>query len=146
VLDWVVEHYVPVRKGAFDVLRRRGPGDSPAIAYWHRRLGEPLSLGYVPAASSGEDADSCTSGADCHAYAVVRGEPRQRDEQIGFTVSGRGKSFGVILLGRPGRTEYAVRLDRLWFAPFVGPHPTVATGVAGYSARVEGHRSGDDLW
>jgi hypothetical protein len=146
VLDWVVKHYVPVRKGAFDVLRRRRPGEAPNPNYWHTRLGEPLSLGYVPAASGGEDADSCDGGAGCNAYAVVRGEPHQRDEQIGFTVSGHGRSFGVILLGRPRQTEYAVRLDRLWFAPFVGARPVVATGLPGYSVRLELHRSGDDLW
>jgi hypothetical protein len=50
------------------------------------------------------------------------------------------------MLGRPGATEYAVRLDRLWFAPFVGAAPQVATGVPGFKVRLEGHRSGDDLW
>jgi hypothetical protein len=146
VLQWVVERYVPVRRGPADVLRRRRPGEAPTPEYWRKRLGEPLSLGYVPAASGGEDAESCTGGDGCNAYAVVRGDPSKRDELIGFTVSGGGRDFGVVLLGRPGVTEYAVRLDRLWFAPFVGPSPKVATGLPGYSVRVERHRSGDDLW
>lgn len=146
VLRWVVDHYVPVRKGDFDVLRRRRAGERLAPEYWHARLGEPLSLGYVPAASGGDEADRCTGGDGCNAYAIIKGQPSARDQLIGFTVSGGGRSFGVVLLGRPGQDEYAVRLDRLWFAPFVGPHPQVASGVPGFSARLERHRSGDDLW
>jgi hypothetical protein len=148
VLRWVVDRYVPVRRGALsDVLRRRRPGERAQPRYWHERLGEPLSLGYVPAASGGEDADSCDVGDDgCNAYAVLEGEPSQRDQPLGMVISGRGRSFGVIMLGRPGETEYAVRLDRLWFAPFVGSAPQVDTGVPGFEARLEGHRSGDDLW
>jgi hypothetical protein len=146
VLQWVVERYVPVHRAGADVLRRRRAGEPPTPEYWRKRLGEPLSLGYVPAASGGEDADSCTGGDGCNVYAVVRGKPAARDELIGFTVSGDGRDFGVVLLGRPGVTEYAVRLDRLWFAPFVGSSPRVATGQPGYSVRLERHRSGDDLW
>jgi hypothetical protein len=147
VLRWVVDRYVPVRRGPVtDVLRRRRPGQSRAPEYWHKRLGEPLSLGYVPAASGGDDAESCTGGDDCHAYAVLRGEPDSRDQQLGLTISGAGRSFGVILLGRPGQSEYSVRLDRLWFAPFVGSKPTVQSGQPGFTGRLERHRSGDDLW
>jgi hypothetical protein len=146
VLRWMIERYVPVRRGPFDVLRRRRARDTPVPEYWRARLGEPLSLGYVPAASGGDDADSCTGGDGCNAYAVMKGRPSARDELLGFTVSGGGRSFGVVLLGRPGQDEYAVRLDRLWFAPFVGPSPKVETGMPGFSVRLEGHRSGDDLW
>jgi hypothetical protein len=148
VLRWVVDRYVPVDKEAVsDVLRRRQAGERPASRYWHERLGDPLSLGYVPAASDGADADDCDIVDDgCNAYAVLEGKPSQRDQPLGLVISGHGRSFGVIMLGRPGETEYAVRLDRLWFAPFVGAAPRVQTGVPGFKARLEGHRSGDNLW
>ena len=147
VLRWVVDRYVPVDRGAVsDVLRRRRPGERLHPRYWHKRLGEPLALGFVPAASSGADADDCDIGDDgCNAYVVLEGKPTRQD-WLGVEISGHGRSFGVILLGRPGETEYAVRLDRLWFAPFVGPTPEVDTGIPGFEARLEGHRSGDDLW
>jgi hypothetical protein len=148
VLRWVVDRYVPIDKEPVsDVLRRRRPGEPARPRYWRERLGDPLSLGYVPAASGGADADDCDLGDDgCNAYAVLEGKPTQRDQPIGLVISGRGRSFGVIMLGRPGETEYAVRLDRLWFAPFVGPAPQVETGIPGFEARLEGHHSGDDLW
>jgi len=147
VLRWVVDRYVPVDRGALsDVLRRRRPGEPVPVRYWTKRLGDPLGLGFVPAASSGAGADDCDIGEEgCNAYAVMEGEPATTD-WIGLVISGHGRSFGVIMLGRPGETEYAVRLDRLWFAPFVGPTPHVETGMPGFKARLEGHRSGDDLW
>jgi hypothetical protein len=147
VLRWVVDHYAPVRHGPVaDVLRRRRPGDRIDPGYWRPRVGDPVSLGYVPAASDGADAESCTGGPDCHSYAVLEGAPTVRDQPLELRVSGPGGEFRVALLGRPGETEYAVRLDRLWFAPLLGRSPRVETDVPGWSARLERHDTGDDLW
>jgi hypothetical protein len=148
VLRWIVERYVPVRRGPVaDVLRRRRPGERLASGYWRARLGDPLSLGYVPGASSGDEDARCELGDDgCEAYAVLEGEPAARDQPLGLTITGGGRTFGVIVLGRPGESEYAIRLDRLWFAPLVGAKPRVETGMPGFEARLAGHRAGDDLW
>jgi hypothetical protein len=147
VLRWVVDRYVPVREGeASDVLRRRRPGEELPERYWRSRLGDSLPLGFVPAASGGEDAERCSGGDGCNAYAVLEGTPTARGERLAMTISGRGRSFSVGALGRPGEEQYAVRLDRLWFAPLVGPSPRVEAASAGFEAALEHRRTGDDLW
>jgi hypothetical protein len=147
VMKWAAERYVPVRRGdPSDVLRRRAPGEDVAREYWRSRLGEPLPLGFVPASSDAEDAEQCASGDGCNAYAVIEGDPTARGQAVDMTISGRGQSFAVQLLGRPGEEEYPVRLDRLWFASLVGPNPAVDTSTPGFEGRLERRRSGDDLW
>jgi hypothetical protein len=143
----MVERYVPVTgDDTVDVLRRRQPGEEFDPLYWRRRLGLPLGLGSVTASSDGEDAEACTGGDGCNAYAVLEGEPEERDQPLEMTISGRGGRFSVSVLGRPGENEYPVRIDRLWFAPFLGPRPRVQSETPGFQASLEHRRTGDDLW
>jgi hypothetical protein len=61
-------------------------------------------------------------------------------------ISGPGGAFIVRVHTRPGVTSYPVRLDRLWFDAFLGSEPRVGAATPGWTARLEGHRTGDDLY
>jgi hypothetical protein len=147
ILAYAIREYVPVQEGgAIDILRHRRPSDAIPAAYWRSRIGDVTDLGFVPSASGADDAPTCSGGADCVPYGVLEGQAGARGGQVDLRITGRGQTFAVRMRTRPGVTAYPVRLDRLWFAPFVGPDPQVAAGTPGWTARREGRRTGDELY
>jgi hypothetical protein len=41
---------------------------------------------------------------------------------------------------------YAVRLDRLWFWPIIGPSPRITMSSPGYTVQVPRKQAGDSLY
>jgi hypothetical protein len=147
IYGYMVERYVPVKiEGAVRILRLRQPGEPIATRFWQATLGTS-DLAFVPTLSSGVDAPSCGGGSGCHDYVILEGPEPQEVAVLGVRFAGRGGEFEVSLRSKPGQTRYAVRIDRLWFAPLLGPDPTVsADAPADWSARVEGRKTGEDLY
>jgi hypothetical protein len=147
VFQWMIQNYIPVKQGAtIDILRRRRPGEPIPHAFWRAQLGGTVDLAYIPSFSDAASSPICSGGSDCVSYALVHGHPRAGNPGIGLVVSGNHDAFGVNLRMRSGVEDYPVRLDRLWFWPLVGPHVTVKSLTAGFSATVTGRRSGQNLY
>ncbi len=96
--------------------------------------------------SDGASLPACTSGKGCVSYAIVRGRPRKTGEAIVLNVDGRGGRYPVLMRSRGGRDTYAVRLDRMWFWPIIGPHPRITSGTPGYTVQVRRVDAGTDLY
>jgi len=146
VYAWMIEHYVPLRRySSWDILRRRRPGEAIPARYWRTELGDGEDLGFIPSYSHAASSSRCSGGSGCVAYAVLRGSARTH-AGVTFSVSGSAGSFTVRLLARSGVDTYPVRLDRLWFWPLMGAHPTLRSLTPGFTVRGFRLRSGDNLY
>jgi hypothetical protein len=149
IFRYAIENFVPIplaRGAAVDILERREVGEPIAEEYWKDRLGEVVDLGFVPSISAADEAALCTGGAGCVPYAVLEGSAAERGASIDLRIIGSDGTFTVRMRARPGVTTYPVRLDRLWFAPFIGDDPRVEAATPGWNARREGRRTDDDLY
>jgi hypothetical protein len=148
IFDYVIRNYVPVSKSdTFDILKRRD-GQPIPVDYWRSRL-DTLDLGFVPMHSSAAGDASCTGGAGCVPYAILRGHTSKSLQPVLLRVTAAdGTAFGAVVNTKAGHDTYAVRLDRLWFSPLVGPDPrvTVQVPASGWNVQVQGRRAGDDLY
>ena len=148
IFNYMIENFVPVSRGpAFDILKRR-TGEPIPVDYWRSRL-DTEDLGFVAAQSDGADALACAGGKGCNGYAVVRGHTSKKLEKVLLRITAAdGTAFGVVLSTKAGQDEYTVRLDRLWFSPFIGQRPRVEVQkpATGWSARLELHKTGDALY
>jgi len=148
IFTWAVEHYTPVGQAPGDtfLLAKRAPNQAVQYEWWRARFPSLLDLGYVPSESDGASLDSCSGGAGCVPYAIVHGRPSGRGQWIVITVNGNGGDYRVLMRQRPPDDVYAVRLDRLWFWPIIGPAPRVTSSTPGFSVRVERKQAGDRLY
>jgi hypothetical protein len=119
VFDEVVESYVPFESaGGFQVARRRGGGEPPALSSWREILGSEVDLGLLGAASSVDRLSACSPrpGTTCLEFLRLHVPPSEelgRHVDIAFLVGGLSYRVRVHLVR--GRAEYAVNLSRLWF-------------------------------
>lgn len=147
VFAYAIQRYVPEKNGdPWDLLRQRKPGEPPALGFWRARLGETVDLGGIPSYSRGADAESCDGGPACAPYAVVTGKPAKDGEKIVIDVRAGRRHFKVALTGYEDDTRYSVRLDRLWFWPFVATGATLSTATPGWQVRRVDVDAGDDLY
>jgi len=148
IFTWAVAHYTPVGQAPGDtfLLAKRAPAQPVPYEWWRSRFPSPLDLGYVPSESDGASLDACSAGAGCVPYAIVRGASAQRGREIVITFNGNGGDYPLLMRSRPKVDAYAVRLDRLWFWPIIGPAPRVSSSTPGFSVRVERKQAGDRLY
>ena len=129
------------------ILRRLKPGQAPKFNFWRDQLGDDMDLGWIPALSDGDELPECDGGPDCVPYAIVTGSPDAPNEQLTMNVRGPdGRQVAVRMETAPGERSYAVRLDHLWFWPFVGPRPEVSADTPGFEAEVRMVEAGDRLY
>lgn len=164
VFQWMIAHYTPIRIFAGDaapnattcgainavgtvvVLRRLEPTEKRPVAFWRSQFTTTEDLGYLPSLSAGLGAPRCSRGTGCAAYALITAPRRSDAGAITVKVIGAGGPYTVSLSSRSGASRYAVRLDRLWFWPFVNGHVRVAMQTAGFGVRLVRLRSGDNLY
>jgi hypothetical protein len=148
IFTWAVARYGPVSDAPLSayILARRKPRQPIAYDWWRSHFPNPLDLGYVPALSDGADQPACTSGPGCAPYAFLRGHPGKKGEPLFVAVRGRGGTYPVRMSAVPGTDVYAIRLDRLWFWPIIGPHPRITSGSPGYTVQMRRVRAGDRLY
>ena len=147
VFAYAIEHYVPERLGnPSDLLRPRRRGEAPALAFWRARLGESVDLGAIPSYSRGAQARACDAGPGCVPYAAVTGTPAKDGERPVVDVRAGRRHFKIALNGYAGVERYSVRLDRLWFWPFVAAGARLSTASPGWRVRRVDVRAGDDLY
>jgi hypothetical protein len=147
VFAWAIQHYVPELKGnPWDVLRRRQPGEAPALGFWRARLGETLDLGGIPSYSHGAEGDPCDGGSGCVPYAEITRKGTKEGEKPVIDVRAGRRLFHIALNGYEGIERYSVRLDRLWFWPFVATSAKLSTTAPGWQVRRVDVRATDDLY
>jgi hypothetical protein len=145
--EYAVRNYVPVRHSvAYDVLRRRRPGEAIPAGYWHRNLGRSLKLLYVPSYSKALEAPACRGGPDCAEYVVARSHSPLDGQSVKLAFKVGSRTFWAIFRARSGVDSYPVRLDRLWFWPMLGAHPRVRSATPGWRAHLAQLRDGDALY
>jgi len=145
IFAWMIRNYVPIQEfPTVDILRRRGPGEAVPAAFWAGQLGTTEQLGYIPSLSSAAGSPRCAGGPGCVPYILVRGSSPV--PVLRFQIIADGASYTVELNSRSGVVNYPVRADRLWFWPLVGAAPKVVSITRGYTARLVGLRSGDNLY
>ena len=96
IFTWAVTNYTHLEdapQSSF-ILRRR-PGEPIDYDWWRAHFPVPLDLGYLPALSNGAALSNCTSGSGCVPYAIVRGHPKAKGQNIVITVKGRGGAYPV---------------------------------------------------
>jgi hypothetical protein len=116
-----------------------------AARFWQHTLGS-IALASIPSLSSGIDAADCSGGDGCNEYVMLSGRALDSVQEMTVRIGGRHGEFQVTLNSQPGQMSYAIRLDRLWFAPLLGPHPSVTSETPGWTARLERRQTGDDLY
>ena len=157
VFRWMVRNYVPVREfppGAtaatavptVDILRRRSPGEAIPNGFWRSQLGGIEALGYIPSFSTAASSRSCSSGSGCVPYVLMTGTGPGGPGGVSFEITSKDQIYAVTLQLRPGVDTYPVRLDRLWFWSLVGPRPKLTSLTPGYTVRLVGLLSGDNLY
>lgn len=147
VFAYAIAHYVPELKGdPWDVLRPRMRGEPPALGFWRARLGETVDLGAIPSYSHGSDGKPCAAASSCVPYAAITGKPAKDGERPVIDVRAGRRRFKVTLTGYRGVERYSVRLDRLWFWPFVATGAKLSSATPGWQVRRVDVRAGDDLY
>jgi len=165
IFDWMIKNYGPVQffpsgltsnaeacsssnaTGAVTVLTRLRSRQPAAVAFWRSQMTTGEDLGYIPSLSDALGSSRCQSGPGCVRYAVVHAErPVQKGKVVAFRVGGARGSYTVTLRIRDGVMDYPVRIDRLWFWPFVGSRPRLSSLTPGYALHLVGLRSGDNLY
>jgi hypothetical protein len=115
IYQTVIDRYVPVGvSGRFQILRRRGEGEAPALDFWREKLGNTIELGYVPLASKVSARPSCQSG-DCALYLQLTSPAEWGGGLVPFGLTLAGQKFVIKIQTLPGSHAYNIRLDRLWF-------------------------------
>ncbi len=146
VFAWMIRNYVPVKSYPIaDILRRRAPGEPIAAAFWTARMGALEDLEYVPSLSTAAQSPTCSAGPGCARYVMADGRAAPTSLVV-LDIRGDGRAFEVEFRDRAGVADYPIRLDRLWFAPLVGPDPTVTSTTAGFTTRLIGFRTGGNLY
>jgi hypothetical protein len=146
LFTWAVRRYTPARDTQnATILRKRRPGEPVPYQFWKTHFA-PYDLGYVPADAAESDLPTCTSGPGCVPYAIVRGHPARSGEPIALKAVGHGGDYHVAFRSREGADTYAIRLDRLWFSPIIGPTPRLASTTPGYTLTIKRLRAGDALY
>jgi hypothetical protein len=149
---YAIDNYVPARpyreltsQLGYDILVRRRTDQPIPVDWWRSRLGDLQDLGFVPYSSNGDEAPACDGGSGCVPYVIVK-RAGGADSQAAVTLSAAGRTWRVLFATNGDEDTYAIRLDRLWFSPFLGTSPTVASGTPGWNARLERVRAGDALY
>ena len=136
IFAYAIQHFVPERNGnPWDLLRRRRADEPVPLEYWRGRLGDTSDLGAIPSYSDGAEADACTQGSDCAPYAVVTGKPSRDGSKAIIDVKGGRYRFKIAMTTYKGIERYSVRLDRLWFWPFVARSARVSPATPGWRVR-----------
>lgn len=144
VFSYAVAHYVPqMLSDPMDVLRLRKPGEPVAMSYWAKRIGDVVNLAGIPSYSSGAGLGHCSGGSGCVPYAIVSGPGDTTGKQV--TVKLAGTPYGVLLAERKGVTHYAIRLDRLWFWPYV-KSTALTTSDPAFTVKLVDVNAGSDLY
>lgn len=145
VFAYAIDRYVPeTRSEPWDLLRRRKPGEPVALGYWRRRLGTTVDLAGIPSYSRGDERARCRSGSDCAPYAIVTGPGRGDGAPVSIRLA--GTPYALKLATRKGVNTYAVRLDRLWYWPYVGAGTRLVSATPGWQVQRVGARAGDALY
>jgi hypothetical protein len=129
----VARDYVPEgREGAYEIARRRRPGEPVALDYWRDKLGATVYLGHVPRWSSVARLKPCLGqGAACQEVVAVALDPAAPTPvSVPFEI--QGLRYKVTFEAVPGVTRYYVSLERIWFWS--------AARAAGASARLATER------
>jgi hypothetical protein len=148
VFAYAIANYVPeATSDPMDVLRRRRPGEPLALRYWRYRLGRGVDLGGIPSYSSAVDRPRCAGGSGCVPYVVVTGKAHTRGARVAVSIAGRGGPYRMTFTTRKDVDRYAIRLDRLWYWPFVrGAAIRVRGATPGWQATRASLKAGDDLY
>jgi hypothetical protein len=133
--------FVPVESvGALTILRRRGEGEAPALAWWRERLSDTVDLGGLPRWTSFFRLPDCPDAPAldrCTPFLQVMVPHGLRTQsRLAVTVAVGDLTFRIAFAPTLRNDSYFLRLNRLWFweaaqlakLPFriVGPdHPEI---------------------
>ena len=128
----------------YDVLVRR-EGEPVPVDWWRSRLGDTVDLGFVPYSSGAEDEDECSSSdTECPRY-IVATRSGSESGPVTLELEAEGRIWKVTFQTRVDEAAYAIRLDRLWFEPFLGDAPSLRA-PAGWTAELKSVDAGDRLY
>jgi hypothetical protein len=116
IYSYVVEHYQFVRAiGPYHILELIPPSQAPDLEYWRRVLGSSVDLGAIPGLARASEYAACEGDvARCDAVLVVRYPQSGAVARSKLTID-IDANFHVQFDVRPGKREYVVNLNRLWF-------------------------------
>jgi len=150
VMTYTIANYVPmarytqVRPSTFDILRPRRQGERVLTRWWAGRLGRSQDLGFVPAASRALSAPQCRlTKRSCASFLELTGGARSKGSVIAVNVRSASGNFVATFRALEGTRRYALRLDRLWFWPYIGKNPHFEVNDPGWQVQLKGLKTND---
>jgi hypothetical protein len=148
----VMNHYRKVKDadGFWLLVRDDSLVFEPAL--WYGALGREVNLGALPSESSIGQYPLCGLGAlDTQCRAVIRiarqGRQLQSATSLAISILQGESEHGVDFTALSSRSEFFIRLDRLWFSGgrWDDVSARLVTPISGFSVTVEGRRLPDAL-
>lgn len=114
--NYVVENYVPgFSTQRFSVFRLRKPGEQIALDTWILILGSNVNLGHLPVYSMLPESSLVNCESDCDDMLKVSISKVEQEQLVTIPFIVNGKALGISFVAVPGKMEYWIKLNRIWF-------------------------------
>ena len=114
--NYVVANYIPdFSMQQFSVFRMRKSGEPISFNAWISILGTNVDLGYLPVYSEPPTSTQTYCGSDCDDMLKVSIRKIEQDQRVTIPFTANGKALGISFVAVPGKVEYWIKLNRIWF-------------------------------
>lgn len=114
--NYVVSNYAPdFATQRFSVFRLRKPGEPIPLDAWIPILGDTVNLGHLPVYSMLPVSPSLNCESDCDDMLKVSISKVEQEQLVTVPFNLNGKTLGISFIAVPGKAEYWIKLNRIWF-------------------------------
>ncbi len=113
---YVVANYVPdFATQRFSVFRLRKPSEPASLDSWLSILGGDVNLGHLPVYSTPPESTMVNCESDCEDMLKVSISKAEQEHLVNIPFIMNGKELGISFIAVPGKVEYWIKLNRIWF-------------------------------
>ena len=114
--NYVVSSYVPdFATQRFSVFRLRKPGEMIALTAWISIFGDDVNLGHLPRYSAPPESPLVKCESECDDLLKVTISKVEQEQHVSIPFIVNGKTVGISFVAVPGKMEYWINLNRIWF-------------------------------
>lgn len=114
--NYVVANYVPdFATKRFSVFRLRKPGEQTSLDAWISILGETVNLGHLPVYSMPPESPLLNCESNCEEILKVTLNKTEQKQLVTIPFMVNGKTLSISFVAVPGKMEYWIKLNRIWF-------------------------------
>lgn len=114
--NYIVANYVPdFATQRFSIFRLRKPSEPTSLVAWTSVLDATVNLGHLPVYSAPPESSSLNCESDCEEILKVTINKTEQEHLVTIPFMVNGKTLGISFVAVPGKMEYWIKLNRIWF-------------------------------